>query len=69
MTEENKTYAKLVSIACGNIDNNDPSCEIINGADFTKKVNGGKILIIIVICLMCRVAKCNCPIDLKTAYI
>jgi len=37
MTEENKTYAKLVSIACGNIDNNDPSCEIINGADFTKK--------------------------------
>jgi len=62
MTEENKTYAKLVSIACGNIDNNDPSCEIINGADFTKKVDG-------VICLMCRVAKCNCPTDLKTAYI
>ena len=37
MTEENKTYAKLVSIACGNIDNNDPSCEIINGEILQKK--------------------------------
>jgi len=34
MTEENRTYAKEISIACGNIAKNDHTLDIMNAADF-----------------------------------